>query len=333
MAGPGAGVPPSAAPPAASGAPPVQEIIACPDNPAIERWAQKRSLEPLLVKAFIVAQSGGDACAAGRACREGYDGPGCMQPGVARDEGYSAGFDEMHDPDGRCPFTNAPAGAGDADWRFIGLGLMGGVEPPYTFWPSDQHPDGTDGAYADVMARSGLSGVDFGDARACNPRFNPFNADDSICLGTSRLERYMRAAKAWVAANRQSLGIDTPEKERRLLTYIAGSMYSGVWFSKSRSLEHPRCAPGSTNGACWTSGFVSASAATESYCGSPEGRNDTERCESGRPRANPPAECNGFTDFVSFVRSCELPYLPSGRDMGFAVLEIYGRLKRSCGQR
>lgn len=58
------------------------------------------------------------------------------------------------------------------------------IEPPYNFWPAQYHPDGIDGAYFDIFARSDMIrlGPDFSEARACNLRFNPFNVETHYAL-------------------------------------------------------------------------------------------------------------------------------------------------------
>ncbi len=311
---------------------------ACKSFPSIEGWAAKRGLMPLLVRAFVLAQSNFDDCAAARVCRAGYDDAACSSPGVEKDQGYDVGFDEMHDPAGRCAFTNAPAASGSApsDWRWLATGLFQTLEPPVTYWPAAYHPDGVDGPYFDVLERAGLScSSDFSEARACNPRFNPFNSDDAICLGTARLERFQRAARAWVKGHRAQLGLaeNNTRGEEGIAMYVLANMYFGQWGSRERSADHPRCSSSISNGDCWAYGFAQSSAVTDSYCNSGEGGGDSVRCSAGRPVKSPPGQCYGYSDFVQYVNDCELPLLQGGRDYGAAVLKAYQDLKARCGRK
>lgn len=318
----------------------------CRAFPSIERWASKRSLEPAVVRAFALGQSGFDQCAASRPCGQGHDDGACFSPGSSKDEGYESAYDEMYDPAGNCAFTNAPPSAAP-QWRFLALGLMQTVEPPYTFWPSTYNPEGVEGPYSEVFERSGLKMLDLSEARACNPRFNPFDAEDSLCLGTSKLERVFRAARAFVAARRQMLGL--PEKEaagavkilvggrqcgpaeaEKLLTiYVAGNIYSGTWNMKVGA-GHARCPASQRTGECFADDFQESSLANGQYCASKDGRSDHSRCENGQPRASPPSSCYGYGDFVSFVSDCELPLMSGKMDAGKAVMDAYIRLRDKC---
>ncbi len=289
----------------------------------------------MLVRAFALTQSNLDNCTAAKMCRAGFEEGTCFGPGPGKDEGYDVALDEMHDPAGTCQFANS-SGTSAPDWRWLAFGVLQTLEPPYTFWPAAYHPDGVDGQYFDVFERSGLSsGLDFGEARACNPRFNPFNQEDSVCLGTSKLERLYRAARAWIRSHRAQLGIaeNDTRGEERMSIYVLGNMYSGLWGSRTRSADHPRCSSSTNNGECWAYGFSQSAAVNDAYCNSGAGGGDTQRCSSGRPARNPPSMCNGDTDFIQYVRDCELPFLPWARDGGAAVLRVYQDLKSRCGRR
>ncbi len=322
--------------PAAAPANAPARVDACRSVPAIESWAAKRRLDPLLVRAIVFTQSNFDDCAAAKVCRAGFDDPSCFMPGPGEDAGYSIGFDEMHDPDGRCAIANAPAGQQPAEWRRLATGLMQTLEPPYTFWPAAYHPDGVDGPYYEILERSGMAcSLDLSEARGCNPRFNPFNREDSLCLGTSKLERMQRAARAWVASHRSLLGLgaNSTREEERLTAYVLGNIYSGLWYSRDRSAEHPRCSSSTSNGDCWAYGFAQSASVTDAYCSSGEGGGDPARCSEGKPVRAPPSQCNGYSDIVSYVNDCELPYLTWGRDYGAVLLKAYSDLKSRCGRK
>jgi len=315
---------------------------ACKAFPSIERWATKRNLDPIFVRAVALTQSNFDDCAAAKACKQGYDDSGCFEPGPAQDAGYAIAYDEMYDPAGRCQMANAAPGQ-NPDWRFLSSGLMQTLEPPYTFWPPAYHPEGAEGQYFDVFDRSGLKQLDFGDARACNPNFNPFSAEDSICLGTAKLERMMRSANAWVASHKGMLVLGAKGKnrtvfsgreyteadgEKMLTLYVAGNMYSGLLHMKAGA-GHPRCPSSQRSGDCWAQDFQESAAVTDAYCASQGGRADS-RCDKGHPRRSAPTGCFGYTDFVQFVRECEIPFTAIKRDYGAMAIDAYNTLKARC---
>jgi hypothetical protein len=63
----------------------------------------------------------------------------------------------------------------------------------------------------------------------------------------------------------------------------------------------------------------------DAYCASTDGQADS-RCSNGRPVKTPPGYCYGYTDFIEFVRDCEVPFLPRKADPGRQKLEIYLKL-------
>ncbi len=88
-------------------------------------------------------------------------------------------------------------------WRICAMGLMQSLEPPYTFWPGRYTHNDRDAQYSwvfehacdwDPERRTCTSGlpVDMLGAVRCNPtNFNPFNPNDGLCIGTTKLGRYM----------------------------------------------------------------------------------------------------------------------------------------------
>lgn len=314
----------------------VTEPSECSEVPEIGEWSARRRLDPQFVRAIAITQSGLDACAAAMECDTGVMEAPCREPGPARDTGYGVGLDEMQDPSGVCSFDNATTSAGEPAWRWLGLGLMQTLEPPYTFWPAQYNPDGVDGQYYRVLQDSPVSvGMNLGAARACNPRFNPFNAGDSACLGTFKLARLQNTARAWVASNLERLGLKGADEGEvsRMVMYVTAHMYNGTWSSSTRRSDHPRCDAGVPNGACWAYGFSMSRVVTEEYCGSSEGHRDSEHCTYGRPRYNPPQICNGRTDFIQYIHDCEAPYLQYKGDYGEVVLQAYDRLGTDCRNR
>jgi hypothetical protein len=308
----------------------------CTMFPEIDQWAAMRNIDPILVRAFVLTESGFDPNAAAQVCSRNTilsnGAPGCFPADLSGNSaGYSRGYDEMYAPSGVARFATAPnSGTASPDWRWLAFGLMMAVEPPFTFWPASHHPDGIDGQYFDIYARSGLYPLNLNAARECNPNFNPFNPGDSACLGTGRMRSMINNALAWINANRSLLnwGLDLA-KDRAFAGYIAGNMYDGVWESRNR-VNHPRCSTSSANGDCWADGFARSWSVTTEYCGSGEGQQDAERCSNGSPRVFPPERCYGYTDFVRYVRDCEVPYLARPADPGRAKMQAYYSLRNSC---
>ena len=314
----------------------------CDIFPQIDEWAGRRCIDRHLVRAFVMTESGFNEGAATKVCSRNAISsgatPGCFPAGPdGNSEGYLMGYDEMYDPSGRFSFDNAPdSGSSMPSWRWLALGLMQTLEPPFTFWPAAYHPEGVDGDYHDIFARSRLYGMPLDAARECNPNFNPFNPGDSVCLGTVRMEAMMRQARAWINSNRALLGwspMDTARDEI-FAAYITGNMYHGLWSSRERASDHPRCSSSMTNGDCWAFGFAQSRSVDMAYCQSTDGRADSARCESGHPKVGPdparPVDCYGMMDFVQYVRNCELPYLPRPADPGAVKMRIFYTIRNSC---
>ena len=184
----------------------------CEVYPEIEWFAANNNLDPMLVRALVARESGFDPCSAAVVKESGGLDPGC----------YPKAYDEVVDPAGVCKkatatgFTN-----GKPTSRYCALGLMQSLESPYTYWPAKytESNGGFDGRYyledATCIARysSGTSSAntrcgyknvvevagrseETSLAYACNPKFNPFNASDSICVGTSKLAERMKSAES-----------------------------------------------------------------------------------------------------------------------------------------
>jgi hypothetical protein len=66
------------------------------------------------------------------------------------------------------------------------------------------------------------------------------------------------------------------------------------------------------------------------YCSSPEGLEDNERCSGGQPRREPPLRCYGYTDFITYVQECQVPFLPRQVDPGKKKVEAFIYLSNGC---
>ncbi|MFN7991146.1 MAG: hypothetical protein U0R44_03225 [Candidatus Micrarchaeia archaeon] len=310
---------------------------ACRSFPEVEMWSKARRMDPLLVRAFILSESGFDPCAAGKACSmstiKANSASGCLPAdGSGNSQGYSAGFDEMHDPRGSCVMRNPPPSP-DPAWRWVGLGLMQTPHPPYTYW---EDSSGTPGPYNHIYKRSGFYQLDLNEASACSHSFNPFIASESICLGTSVMKRLEGLSRAFIQSHRKLLGWDPGElsKDRAFSVYISGNMYSGMWNSSARSRDfntaRPSCQGSLANGECFVQSFSESRMVGDAYCQSDGGLSDPIRCKEGQPRQEPPAYCYGYTDIITFIRECRIPYLSPSIDLGADKLRAYYSLRNAC---
>ncbi len=336
----------------------------CKGFPEIKEFSHINNLDPLFVRALIATESGFDSCAVVKACSTGNMLPGCFEPGPAQDTGYDTGFKEMHDPDGRCALTNAPGSHipifDHPDHKFVALGLMQTLEPPYTYWPANHRTDNADGPYFEVFRKSFLYPLDIHnankgpswfnpgpswfnpfksryspdikDAKECNPKFNPFNSRDSVCLGTKKLSDAMRFARAWVLANRELLNWDSKdtEKDRVFTMYVATHVYAGTWQSSASTHTSRMCGENETKGDCWMIGFSDRSRVDSEYCNEDAGKLPYECVAPGVPRYEPPHFCYGVTDVMQYMRDCEMPLSYSMDGIGQRVMEMYYRLRNTC---
>ncbi len=316
----------------------------CQSFPEIDQWASARNLDPMLVRAFVLTESNFDPCSAAKVCTkeciQSHCTNNCFPQAFGGDsECYANAYDEMYDPSGNCSasLTNAAPGP-RPDWRWCAVGLMQSLEPPYTFWPGQFTPDGSDGQYVDVLTRSGFwTGGGVGPsslqmARGCDPYFNPFSPADSLCVGTLKLAGFLQQAHSVIDSNRNKLGwAPDYDKDNLFAAYIAGDMYSGFWGERQRSADFqnawPTCSSGDTNGQCWINSFFDSRTVNDTYCAS---SNDTIKCKNGHPRYEPPYYCYGATDFIKFVHDCRAPFSSRPVDPGAGKLAAYIALTTTC---
>lgn len=318
--------------------------------PAIEYWADAKSVDPMLVRAFIYSESGFDECAAAKVCRAGYDGPGCFSPGPGQDECYSNAYDEIYDPSGECTanLTNAPNSNSDTpDWRWCAFGLAQNIAPPYTYWEADHSPDGQDGQYVDIYRESGfypLSDRRLDYAAACaqetDPagQYNPFNPSHSICVAASGVADAMSQA-AEIVRNMNLPWGDTGsgvDKSEVLKMYIASHLYRGSWGVSTSSMQSvggipPPCATGMTIGSCFTQNFqYDSSLDAEEYCVENSDGVLPAECQSeGVLKYDPPEFCYGVTDPIQYFQECIFPFMTGfPEDPGSRKVELYFQFKQ-----
>ncbi|NYZ73681.1 hypothetical protein H0O00_00905 [Candidatus Micrarchaeota archaeon] len=323
----------------------------------ISMWAGARSLDPTLVRAIMLTESGRtpsgelDPCSAARSCRPDHTDnilPSCFPTG----EGYKKGYTRMFDPTGTCDkgLPNPPSTTGDPEWRWLGLGLMQALVPPYTYWPASVSPTGEPGEnypyYQDAVDRHiGVSSLEV--AKSCKPNFNPFDPGDSICVGTAVFKDKLADAHEWLQNHHDYFNWPTSDedKDRVFETYIALHKYGGFWDSNLRvrtvngvtaASAWPGCSSSLNDSDCWAQAFKESWQITTKWCAENDEDSDPDydvKCKDGEPRGKAtgeaPAYCYGYTDFVEYFHYCQRPFLTRQTDPGAKKLHMYNNILTS----
>lgn len=299
----------------------------CESVPAIEYYSSRRNLDPMLVRALIIQETGGtfDNCSAALVSPGGKLDPSC----------YPKGYDYVVDP-GEGATCSATKVAGS---RYCAIGLMQTLIPPYTYWPAVYYPGepgsgttGGSGPYYHVEGdylyqeanelayppRSGAGDIPLVISE-CSPYFNPFNATHSVCFGTYHLKRDLDMAKKNVSTYKNQLHITTSNQERVLAYYLALNYYRGYgnyiddWilnFDTYYKYDDAYCIVQSTDPICLLK----------------ETGVDPTSGKSVRA-------CYGQKDFIKYVRECwfGVKQEPSSLgDYASAILGMYQDLTNSC---
>jgi hypothetical protein len=287
----------------------------CESIPAIEVYASKRNLDPMLVRALIYHETSGtfNNCSAAEVSLKGKLDPGC----------YPKGYDRVPDPDEVCNQATPKAGI-----RYCAIGLMQTLVPPYTFWPMKYQPDDkeVDGEFfsgfdsgeqlyeeARAAGRSGEGAIPFIIAE-CSPYFNPYNATHSVCYGTKHLSNNLDTAMKKVSANKVTLGADDANKERVLSYYLALNYYRGY----GNSIDD------------WIKNFSTQKSFTVVKCSDPVYQGSPQ-CIDRVFKPN----CYGQTDFIKYVRECWFDTLGKPSTLGdyaSSILGEYQDLVNSCAK-
>jgi hypothetical protein len=314
----------------------------------IESWADRRNLDPMLVRAFIYAESKFEPCSAVKVCSADYQGAGCFARGESgASECYKGGYDAMYDPRDSddpqyCEIEN-DEGTDPPRWRRCAFGLMQTVVPPSTFWPSP--PASEEGEHYDIFQTTKFNSPAFvsGDlviAKSCAPdgNFNPFNTSHNLCMGTARMASAMKTAKSWIESNKGLLNWDITkdyEKTNAFTAYVAAHDYGGIWNSKARRATS-KCSVLETNGNCWGNNFFDSWEVTEKWCSDhedeegnyPKDAYGNAKCTgSGEPNK---AACYGYTDFVEYVDECEKEHMDRPSHGASTKMGVYYWLKSKC---
>ena len=268
----------------------------CKSVPSLDYYSGKRNLDPMLVRALVIAESGFDPCSAAVV----YENSKKNTLTIDR-ECYAKGYDFVLDPDqGKCDTVPTGYTNGKADYRYCALGLMQTLIPPYTFWPSDLHPDNVQGSYYTGESYSpkaqlyleALKNKRSGDIPSvkseCTPYFNPFNESHSACYGTYHLAQNIETAEGIVKKFKTQLRITSGNEERILTYYIALNLYRGYGFYVSQ----------------WINNYESRKLITAAYCAEPNVVGIAiQHCND--IQLHPECYGVGQGDFINYVRNCE----------------------------
>ena len=343
-------------------------VDVCTKYPELDQWASQRNLDPMLVRAFALTESGLDPDAAAKACSKQCIDTDCTSGCFPADlsgnsEGYSNGYDMMVKPvetqNSPIPLYNSPDTP--PAWRWSAFGIMQGVEPPYTFWP-DNHLSAADVAananpFQQVFINSARNQKAFSTdtnndftlaeldiARSCNPHFNPFHVGDSACIGTYKMAQMLKYGHQWIQNNKVLLGFSDggvdSKRSNVFAAYIAAEMYSGLWLSgsSSRSVESlnafPTCPSSISNGMCWAYAYAASREVTTATCSTGADKDDKTKCQDGKPRWAPPYYCFGATDIISYINQCWFdinhPFTYKAQDPGTVKMQAYYWLSNGC---
>jgi hypothetical protein len=273
----------------------------CTMYPEIDTWAGARNLDPTLVRAFIYAESRFDPCNAAW---------------VTPDKCAGGLYYYMEDPAGTCPAFDEDLDMnddGDPETGYCALGIMQSLEPPYNFWPG-YVSDGYVTDQSSIYDSSHPSGADLELARSCNSvNFNPFNINDSLCVGTAKMQIYMENAKEVVAeyhsrgaynTNYFNWGSTDYSKDNVFTAYVMAHMYFGSWneeYGTPSAPLHTWCSSSNTNGECWINNFWYSWTHTQSYCD--DYPDLAPYCEDGNLQP-----CYGYDDIIKYITDCEFGY-------------------------
>ena len=282
----------------------------CKSVPSLDFYAGKRNLDPMLVRALVIAESEFDPCAAAKVYSVSSKITKTIDPGC-----YAKGYDFVPDPDeGKCDAPPANYVNGAPEYRYCALGLMQTLVSPYTFWPSGLHPEGTQGEYFTgdgyspkaqlykEAAAKGRSGDVASVKSECTPYFNPFNESHSACYGTFHLQQNIETARKIVDANRAKLRITNSNEERILTYYIALHYYRGYGSYINK----------------WMSHFDARSKIDTNFCAQ-SGNSDIDLAMCLDMNTNKVCYGQNQKDFINYVRECEF-HIKKNSDAAFHLM-------------
>lgn len=332
------------------------EPATCYIYPQIDYYASKESIDPMLMRAIIWAESNFNTCSQTKICRvPGTDG--CLNGK------YSASYNEMHDPSGVCDehlqsitapdFNPSIAETDDQtpSWRFAGSGLTQVMEPPYTFWPAEYSPTGEDGEYwyefqrreYDEITNPDGRRVNLEGASQCAEEFNPFNASHAICRGSQKMGGIIQRGRAWVDEIEHdycTIAGDASEREI-LAAFYAIYAYTGVLVSGyDNEFE---CAYHDNMLDCYAEGYCELKQA-QRICeardpSDPHGCGSECTAVGGSCIVSSDFECRNANDYMAFslckmklhgLVTEENQQIEVSSTAGFKKLAMYQYLKDNC---
>ncbi|HLC68462.1 MAG TPA: hypothetical protein VJH24_01370 [Candidatus Bilamarchaeaceae archaeon] len=274
---------------------------------AIDRFADKRDLDPMLVRAMSWQESGFDRCVSTDTVPIRHS----CNPYNIDNHGDLRIFDPLG-----CDVDPPPSGQ-----KFCTYGLMQSQEYPGDIYqrvaPADEEPEYPDRL---VQCAAELNLID----DEGNPKpyeYNPFDSLHSVCVGTLAMQEYLQLWTSRFDSDYHDLatllgvrGTDKENERNILATYFALHRYNGGgartdWLERQVGL------------------FVAQRGLTS--CSG-----DDPAC-TPPPRAVPSA-CVGNDDFMDYIRRCRVYHPSFDRsspvDYGSNVLGKYEALRQECGE-
>ncbi len=335
------------------------DLSKCEVYPAVEYYASRFSVDPMLVRGVINFENPSwNPCSVSCALSDGNGGE-VMVDGVEKKcvgGRYSVGYDIMEDPDDLCyedfgccndlPALLEPEYPGQ--YRFLAMGMMQIMISPYSYWPVERGGTGEYPELIDLFLAAEAEGrtENVEAARACAEEFNPFNASHNICRGTNQLQGVMRNyAENFMDEAEARCYLDTDlrvsslfhrsdrSREEVMRAFIATYQLSGVW--EGTNLDKANCGDQHV-GDCWADEFCAAVDVAKIGCYElapriyPEGctglnQPDESKCYDVCWNGDTPDTSPGRCNFIAFVNCIVEKHELCSEEVGPG-----GAKKRSC---
>jgi len=243
---------------------------ACTDFPVLDVYSDIRDIDPAYVRALVWWESGGFDD-----CEVGTSGAPC---------GRVTPMYEVVDPDGRCPAYATPSYQRPSK-HACDMGLIPVFSPPEDYWAGITFKDW-------MYAPEGELAI----AKACagDEKFNPFNVEHNVCLGTYEVAQHIKTAEGIVASNEGRLGLTAIKNEYGEEEYENAKGLVTLFIARTQFIAPEVW---STYGNKWMNDFTKYSNYDDHFC---SGTSDHQCCDSGHVRYDL-RNCCGSSDFISFV--------------------------------
>lgn len=281
------------------------------DN-AIALYSDQRGLDPTLVRGVIWGESSFNRCAVSTVDLSIHGCNNELAPPLRNDANDQARNTMVTDPEGLCTPSSAASGK-----KFCAYGLMQNIQYPSDIYETASLSNSPE--YTELVA-SGCITPD--------GRYNPFNATQSVCLGTYKLKNNIGRDTAYARSHAAELNLTNPDGTVNNSAVTLVGTYLGL---------HAYYGDADRDG--WKDNFIDFKAADASTCTfeqdsfyhctitSPTGSNFVDlypNCYS----------IIGETDFIKFTRYCMYDNAPcSGPDLdyGSCVLARYRKMINAGG--